>query len=246
MHSCPLQKPLSILHIAPACKAYQQMLTWLPCMPAAKNQEDGRSRGFAHIQFDSVEAAAKAIALNGSDLLGRALFIDSAQERAAGGGAAAAGGGRPSFGGSSYGGTPGRGKQLAYTPCSRSAHGCTGPDAVHVWTRNLQHRAAVLCQACHASSLIWRSIAGMHVLVHDAQALHELSPALHGHASALCTCTFFAYRPCRCSLPSCQPSSASCFCCHASFCLPAGVSEPGLRVQMLLGVEMTAMLPQCL
>lgn len=68
-------------------------------MPAAKSQEDGRSRGFAHVQFDSVEAAAKAIAQNGAELMGRALFIDSAEERKGG----AAGGGRQSFGGQSGG-----------------------------------------------------------------------------------------------------------------------------------------------
>ena len=69
---------------------------------AAKSQEDGRSRGFAHVQFDSVEAAAKAIAMSGTDLLGRELFIDSAEERS--GGRPAGGAGRPAFGS-----TPGRG-----------------------------------------------------------------------------------------------------------------------------------------
>ena len=44
--------------------------------------EGGRSRGFAHVQFDGPAPAAEAVKLSGSDLLGRELFIDSATERA--------------------------------------------------------------------------------------------------------------------------------------------------------------------
>ena len=53
--------------------------------------EDGRSRGFAHVQFESVEGAAVAIGMSGQELSGRELFIDSARERAAGGRAGAGG-----------------------------------------------------------------------------------------------------------------------------------------------------------
>ena len=72
--------------------------------------EGGRSRGFAHVQFDGPGPAAEAVKLSGADLLGRELFIDSATERApreggqerrqfgGEGGAAAGGEGRPSDG----------------------------------------------------------------------------------------------------------------------------------------------------
>ena len=53
--------------------------------------EDGRSRGFAHVQFETVEAAAAAIGMSGQEFSGRELFIDSARERAAGGRAGAGG-----------------------------------------------------------------------------------------------------------------------------------------------------------
>lgn len=43
--------------------------------------ETGRSKGFAHVQFESVEGAAAAIAMSGSDLMGREVFIDTAKER---------------------------------------------------------------------------------------------------------------------------------------------------------------------
>ena len=45
------------------------------------DRETGKPRGFAHVQFESVEGAAAAIGKNGSELMGRDLFIDSAQER---------------------------------------------------------------------------------------------------------------------------------------------------------------------
>lgn len=43
--------------------------------------ETGRSKGFAHVQFEEVAGAAAAIAMSGAELEGRALFIDSAKER---------------------------------------------------------------------------------------------------------------------------------------------------------------------
>ena len=48
----------------------------------AGTDETGRSRGFAHVQFETVEAAAGAIGKSGQELAGRELFIDSARERA--------------------------------------------------------------------------------------------------------------------------------------------------------------------
>ena len=56
---------------------------------AATDRDTGRSRGFGHIQFASVEAAAAAIAMSGQSLAGRDLFIDSAQERTPAAGGAA-------------------------------------------------------------------------------------------------------------------------------------------------------------
>lgn len=50
-------------------------------MLAGMDRETGKPRGFAHVQFEDVEGAAAAIAKNGSELMGRDLFIDSAQER---------------------------------------------------------------------------------------------------------------------------------------------------------------------
>ena len=50
-------------------------------MLAGMDRETGKPRGFAHVQFESVEGAAAAIGKNGTELMGRDLFIDSAQER---------------------------------------------------------------------------------------------------------------------------------------------------------------------
>ena len=58
------------------------------------DRETGRPKGFAHIQFESVEAAAKAIGLSGQNLSGRDIFVDAAEERT-GGGAGGAGYERP-------------------------------------------------------------------------------------------------------------------------------------------------------
>ena len=44
--------------------------------------EDGRARGFGHVQFKTAESAAKAVAeLNGADYMGRPLRLDHATER---------------------------------------------------------------------------------------------------------------------------------------------------------------------
>ena len=62
---------------------------------AATDADTGRARGFAHVEFDTLEAAAKAIAMNDADFGGRNVFIDSAGARPAAGG----GGGRGDAGG---------------------------------------------------------------------------------------------------------------------------------------------------
>lgn len=49
-----------------------------------RDAETGRARGFAHVQFDSPEAAAKAVTLSNEVLDGRTVFIDIAEERGAG------------------------------------------------------------------------------------------------------------------------------------------------------------------
>jgi len=45
--------------------------------------EDGSSKGFAHVEFATSEAAQKACGLNGSDLMGRPVRLNFAQERGA-------------------------------------------------------------------------------------------------------------------------------------------------------------------
>lgn len=72
----------------------------MPCLKlnqddvlAAIDRETGRAKGFAHIQFDSLEAAAKALGMSGQDFGGREIFIDTAQERTGGGGGGGGGGG---------------------------------------------------------------------------------------------------------------------------------------------------------
>ena len=62
-------------------------------MPAAYDRETGKAKGFAHIQFDSVEAAAKALKMSGQDFGNREIFVDTAQERTGGGGGGGFGGG---------------------------------------------------------------------------------------------------------------------------------------------------------
>lgn len=57
---------------------------------AAFDNETGRARGFAHVNFVDTVCAAKALKLSGGDLSGREVYIDSARERGQGG---AAGGG---------------------------------------------------------------------------------------------------------------------------------------------------------
>lgn len=43
--------------------------------------EDGRSRGFGHVEFETAEAAQKALELSGQSVEGREIFVDLARER---------------------------------------------------------------------------------------------------------------------------------------------------------------------
>ena len=43
---------------------------------------DGRPKGFCHVQFETLEGAAGAIALTGGDLSGREVHIETTTERA--------------------------------------------------------------------------------------------------------------------------------------------------------------------
>ena len=69
------------------------------------DRETGRSRGFAFVEMDDATAAANAIrALDGSQMGGRSLRVNEAQDRREGGG-----GGGGGFGGGGGGGRGGYG-----------------------------------------------------------------------------------------------------------------------------------------
>lgn len=81
--------------------------------------DDGRVKGFAHVEFETPEAAQKALELNGAPCDGRELRLDlsSSSSRGGdrggrggfGGGRGGFGGGRGGFGGGRGGGFGGRG-----------------------------------------------------------------------------------------------------------------------------------------
>jgi RNA recognition motif-containing protein len=70
-----------------------------------KDRETGRSRGFAFVELEGVDARTVIDALNGRSVAGRSIKIDAARERAGGGG----GGGRGRGGGGGGGGYGDRG-----------------------------------------------------------------------------------------------------------------------------------------
>ncbi len=62
------------------------------------DRETGRPRGFAFVEMESDQAAQAAQrALDGSQLGGRSLRVNEAQERSGGGGGGGGGGGRGGF-----------------------------------------------------------------------------------------------------------------------------------------------------
>jgi RNA recognition motif-containing protein len=73
-----------------------------------QDRDTGRSRGFAFVTMSTDAEASKAISeLNGSELDGRALRVNEAEERQSRGGGGGGGGGRGGGGGG--GGRGGRG-----------------------------------------------------------------------------------------------------------------------------------------
>jgi RNA recognition motif-containing protein len=73
------------------------------------DRETGRPRGFAFIEMDATAASDAIRALDGTDLAGRSIRVNEAQERSGGGGG---GGGGPRGGG--YGGGGGGGGRNRY------------------------------------------------------------------------------------------------------------------------------------
>merc|ERR1711957_866871 len=70
--------------------------------------QDGKSKGFCHVEFESVEAASKAMRKNGSDLDGRDIRVDFSSQRKEGGSRGGRDGGRDGgYRGSSRGGSIG-------------------------------------------------------------------------------------------------------------------------------------------
>jgi RNA recognition motif-containing protein len=64
------------------------------------DRETGRPRGFAFVEMDDASAAEEAMrALDGSDLGGRSLRVNEAQDRRGGGGGGGGGGRRGGGGG---------------------------------------------------------------------------------------------------------------------------------------------------
>lgn len=73
-------------------------------------QEDGRAKGFCHVDFDSSDAVEKACALAGQDLDGREVRVDKSEPRKPREGGFSRGGDRGGRGGrGGFGGRGGRG-----------------------------------------------------------------------------------------------------------------------------------------
>jgi cold-inducible RNA-binding protein len=68
------------------------------------DRDTGRVRGFAFVTFETQQAAEKALALDGTDLNGRAIRVNVAQEKKTGTGGGGGGRGRTGGGGNGGGG----------------------------------------------------------------------------------------------------------------------------------------------
>ena len=82
--------------------------------------DEGRPKGFAHVEFDTPEAAKSALELNGGDLDGRQLRLDLSTPSRRGGGF---GGG---FGGGNRGDRGGRGGRGGFDRGGRGGRGGFG------------------------------------------------------------------------------------------------------------------------
>lgn len=83
--------------LAPLLCAVLYFLPLLPLPPptAAYDQETGRARGFAHVEFAEASAVTAAVAKNGTaELDGRTLRVDASAGRGGGGGGGNTPGGR--------------------------------------------------------------------------------------------------------------------------------------------------------
>jgi RNA recognition motif-containing protein len=74
------------------------------------DRETGRARGFAFVEFEDANGAQAAMqALDGTQVGGRTLRVNEANERGGGGGGGRGGGGRGGYGGGGRGGYGGGG-----------------------------------------------------------------------------------------------------------------------------------------
>jgi len=74
--------------------------------------EEGKRKGFCHVDFDSEEAVQKAMALTNTELDGRALRVDASTPKGQGGSRGGFGGGRGGFGGGRGGNRGGSGRPM--------------------------------------------------------------------------------------------------------------------------------------
>jgi RNA recognition motif-containing protein len=72
------------------------------------DRDTGRVRGFAFVTFDSQQAAEAALAMDGTDLNGRPIRVNVAQEKKTGGTGGRSGGGAGGRSGGGRGGQGGR------------------------------------------------------------------------------------------------------------------------------------------
>jgi hypothetical protein len=78
--STPVAQPIALL-----VAALPHLFCPTLSQPSATDQETGRARGFAHVEFEDADAAGKAVELNGQlDLGGRTLKVDSSTGRGGG------------------------------------------------------------------------------------------------------------------------------------------------------------------